>query len=139
MPRLPASLSRRAEPAGEVIKRIHEVRTLRLQKKRKPVGLAYGLVASLPRQPQAPQTSLARLSPRLVSVLSDLLPTAPSGFALGALVFFCYTPPLNIYWVGWGGAQAFTRERITPSFSSASFLGFRFRQGYRLAVHTSAV
>ena len=24
------------------------------------------------------------------------------------------TPPLNIHWVGWGGAQAFTREKIMP-------------------------
>ena len=26
---------------------------------------------------------------------------------------FLLSPPLNMYWVGWGGAQAFPRERIT--------------------------
>ena len=40
-------------------------------------------------------------------------------FAFGsARPSFLLSPPLNMYWVGWGGAQAFPRERITPSVLS---------------------
>ena len=46
-----------------------------------------------------------------------LLPCAPSPsvFDLQArrTRLFCLTSPLPIYMVGWGGAQAFPRERIT--------------------------
>ena len=55
-----------------------------------------------------------------------LLPCAPSPsvFDLQArrTRLFCLTSPLPIYMVGWGGAQAFTRERITSSVCSPSAL-----------------
>ncbi|MBQ3570492.1 MAG: hypothetical protein IJA20_07460 [Methanocorpusculum sp.] len=76
-------------------------------------------------------------SPLTVVSFAVLLPSAPSlsvsneTCKLGASVFFAvaslfepcsrleslrasrHPPPLNMYWVGWGGAQAFPRERIT--------------------------
>ena len=49
-----------------------------------------------------------------------------------------HPPPLNMYWVGWGGAQAFPRERITRVGLFARYPSLSSRQGYRLAVHTLA-
>ena len=70
-----------------------------------------------------------------------LLPCAPSPsvFDLQArrTRLFCLTSPLPVYMVGWGGAQAFPRERITSSVCSR-LLPLSSRQGYRLAVHTFA-
>ena len=43
-----------------------------------------------------------------------------------------------MYWVGWGGAQAFPRERITRVGLFARDPSLSSRRGYRLAVHTSA-
>ena len=51
----------------------------------------------------------------LIAGLAGFLPTAPSGFALGALVFFVLRLA-DMQRVG--GAQAFPRERITPSVLS---------------------
>ena len=64
--------------------------------------------------------------PSAVADCGVLLPTAPSPSARRVRLFCCrkslrasrLTPPLNMYWVGWGGAQAFPRERITPSVLS---------------------
>ena len=55
--------------------------------------------------------------PSAVADCGVLLPSAPSSSVFdlrtSAHPSFLLSPPLNMYWVGWGGAQAFPRERIT--------------------------
>ena len=93
------SLSRRSETAGEVRKGLgFGVHPLRLQK-----------TASLLH----PLSRIAEFCFRLLLRFRSL--TRPASSAHPS---FLLSPPLNMYWVGWGGAQAFTRERITPSVLS---------------------
>ena len=105
------SLSRRLETAGEVRKGVRfGVHPLRLQK-----------TASLLHP-------LSRIAEFCFRPLLRLRLGASVFFAVASLFEPCsrleslrasrHPPPLNMYWVGWGGAQAFPRERITPSVLS---------------------
>ena len=96
--RLPATLSLRATAGGS--RKVWDwcAEPFRLQK----TGITEALL-------------LASAVALLVTGLAGFLPTAPSGFALGALVFFVLRLA-DMQRVG--GAQAFPRERITLPFSS---------------------
>ena len=97
------SLTRQSETAGEVRKGLgFGVHPLRLQKNRIP-------------------------PPSAVADCGVLLPTAPSPSARRTRLFCCrkslrasrHPPPLNMYWVGWGGAQAFhPKEDNAPGLVS---------------------
>ena len=65
--------------------------------------------------------------PSAVADCGVLLPTAPSPSARRVRLFCCrkslrasrHPPPLNMYWVGWGGAQAFhPKEDNAPGLVS---------------------
>ena len=113
------SLSRRSETAGEVRKGLgFGVHPLRLQK-----------TASLLH----PLSRIAEFCFRLLLRFRSL--TRPASSAHPS---FLLSPPLNMYWVGWGGAQAFPRERITRVGLFARYPSLSSRRGYRLAVHTLA-
>ena len=80
------------------------------------------------KKPQSLLHPLSRIAEFCFRPLLRLRLGAPVFFAVASLFEPCsrleslrasrHPPPLNMYWVGWGGAQAFPRERITPSVLS---------------------